>query len=241
MGLGSWIGEKLGIGGRDFNAGESKKARNFQLMMSNTAHQRETDDMRKAGINPMLSVMGGGGATSASGAAASAPGGGEDSVGSALELRKQNHEVENIDAQAKKTQAEAELTPKIIATDIENTKAATEQAKANTEQARALRDRTNAESTLANIEALAAKSTVEQQMASAKNNATAEERSSKMRTWTSPIKEIISPITEVLHGWQTGSAAMNHNRSHRDPKEITLDTGHKINKKGQVKDPPRRK
>lgn len=39
-------------------------ARDYNTKMSNTAHQREMADMRAAGINPMLSGMGGQGATS---------------------------------------------------------------------------------------------------------------------------------------------------------------------------------
>lgn len=64
--------EMVGIGGSDFNARESALNRDFQADMSNTAHQREMADMRRSGINPMLSVMGGSGASSPSGGQASA-------------------------------------------------------------------------------------------------------------------------------------------------------------------------
>lgn len=55
----------------DFNAEQAQINRDWQEMMSNTAHQREVADMLKAGINPVLSVSGGNGATVTSGATAS--------------------------------------------------------------------------------------------------------------------------------------------------------------------------
>lgn len=57
---------------RDFNASEAAKNRSWQKEMSDTAHQREIKDLQKAGLNPVLSVLGGSGASTTSGATASA-------------------------------------------------------------------------------------------------------------------------------------------------------------------------
>ena len=40
----------------DFNATEAQKVRDWETMMANTAHQREVDDLIKAGLNPLLSA-----------------------------------------------------------------------------------------------------------------------------------------------------------------------------------------
>lgn len=55
----------------DFNSLEAAKNRDWQEMMSNTAHQREIRDLQAAGLNPVLSASGGNGAAVTSGATAS--------------------------------------------------------------------------------------------------------------------------------------------------------------------------
>lgn len=54
----------------NFSAEQAALNRDWQEKMSNTAHQREVNDLIKAGLNPVLSATGGNGATVGSGATA---------------------------------------------------------------------------------------------------------------------------------------------------------------------------
>lgn len=63
--------EKQNAKAMDFNSSEAAKNRDWQQMLSNTAHQREIADLKAAGLNPVLSAMNGNGASVGSGATAS--------------------------------------------------------------------------------------------------------------------------------------------------------------------------
>ena len=56
----------------DWSVEDASVNRAFQERMANSAHQREVEDLRKAGLNPILSGTGGAGANTPSGSMASA-------------------------------------------------------------------------------------------------------------------------------------------------------------------------
>lgn len=68
--VGKWWNKVSGASAMaEFNAAEAQKDRDWQEHMSNTAYQRQIEDMHAAGINPAM-VGGGSGASTPSGAAA---------------------------------------------------------------------------------------------------------------------------------------------------------------------------
>lgn len=90
-----------------FNAAEAQKNRDFQLYMSNTAHQREMADLAAAGLNPILSARQG--ASTGSGSAATA----SDASGAIAGLLGQIISAQSAQAVANRNNAARELIEKM--------------------------------------------------------------------------------------------------------------------------------
>lgn len=115
MGLGAFLGAAAGPLGSVVSGLFADKAardnRSFQEKLSNTAHQREVNDLRLAGLNPILSA-GGRGASTPSGSVAQIPDVGKSlsSAFSNYTQRKQaNAVVKNTEAVARSTEVAAIL------------------------------------------------------------------------------------------------------------------------------------
>lgn len=61
LAAGAALGE--GLASSAFNLFQANKNRDWQERMSGSAHQREVEDLKKAGLNPMLSIRHGGAST----------------------------------------------------------------------------------------------------------------------------------------------------------------------------------
>jgi len=84
----------------------ANKQMRFQERMSSTAHQREVEDLRKAGLNPLLSLKSGG-ASSPPGAKADVDIGADKAVNSALQARSIESNIELQKAQANQANSAA--------------------------------------------------------------------------------------------------------------------------------------
>lgn len=127
--FGNFLADPLGSIGRDYNAAEAQKNREWQTQMSNTSHQREVEDLKKAGLNPILSANQGAPVTSGATASTS---GGNSSADFALNLANAISNIKVQSATAKKIKEETEVqksTKKVL--DNDATKKAAETALIN--------------------------------------------------------------------------------------------------------------
>jgi len=103
-----------GIFGNNSAKKEAAKNREFQERMARNAHQYEVEDLRKAGLNPVLSGLGGSGAATPGGAVANVKDPITPAVSSATQAMAVRSQMELTKQQAKKADWDA-YTSKIEA------------------------------------------------------------------------------------------------------------------------------
>lgn len=102
------MGAGMQIGQMAFDANQADKNRDMQRYFAKNAHQIEVEDLKKAGLNPVLSA-GGGGSSMPSGSSASAPDF-DNPVSSAADIAIKKATEKNLVAQNKKLAAETAAT-----------------------------------------------------------------------------------------------------------------------------------
>lgn len=122
-GLAGYFGQK---DANEANLASAREQMAFQERMSSSAHQREVADLRAAGLNPILSANAG--SSTPSGAQAMTQNAGQSLATGALEaanmiigLKKQQKELQLMDAQIAKTKIDTKVASKAVPeADIKN-------------------------------------------------------------------------------------------------------------------------
>lgn len=123
------------------NLAEAQRNRDYQSFMSNTAHSREIADLKNAGLNPILSVLGGSGASTPSGSMATTQNPYEGMAGDINDSRKISEisraqlkqEAQRIDNENQRVSNENKLTKSSIDLNKEKSEEARSSAELNKE------------------------------------------------------------------------------------------------------------
>lgn len=110
------------IGARETNAANAKESslnRDFQADMSSTSHQREVEDLKAAGLNPILSANAGSSTPGGSQAVMQNPmealaSSAREAMSFALAAKKQGEEIKLLNAQTKKANMETHVLSKDV-------------------------------------------------------------------------------------------------------------------------------